>query len=128
MTASIAEQASGGPWMITLTNDTAKARGASDYQAIESVPSYDGPGASAEWIMEAPTIGGRVAPLAKYSVSTFKGAAVANSGGPLANPDFSIADGGYMVQHRSVVSIPSNPRKTGNDFNIAYGSTAPTAP
>lgn len=129
MTASIIEQAGGGPWTITLTNDTAEARGATDSSVTELVSSYDGPGASAEWIMEAPTIGGRVAPLADYGETNFTGAAVATSvGGTLTSPGFTIADGGYMVQHRSVVSIPSEPGTTRNDFNIAYGSAPPSAP
>jgi len=128
MTASIIEQ-NGGSWTITLTNDTAEAKGGTDSSVTEQVSTYDGPGASAEWIMEAPTIGGRVAPLADYGETGFTRAGVATSvGGRLASPNFTITDGGYMVQHRSIVSIPSGPGQAGNDFNIAYGSTAPTAP
>ena len=88
--------------------------------------TYTGPGASAEWILEAPTVGGRIAPLAHYSLTTFDPGTIDDN----ANPGLVASDGGEMVQgsRSHVVSIPSGPDTDTDGFNINYGSTAPSAP
>src|SRR5579864_8030027 len=46
-----------GTWTITIKDVTTGG-------SFSTVQSYSGPQTSAEWIEEAPTVGGRIAPLA----------------------------------------------------------------
>lgn len=113
ITASITK-GSGSSWAITITD----AR-----QSFTTTQTYTGPQTSAEWIEEAPTVGGRVAPLANYGQTTFDPGTV-NGGNPL----LTAADAGVMVQKQVQVSTPSNPDGDTDGFNVAYGATAPTPP
>ena len=115
MTASITH-GSGSAWTITITN---KSTGAS----FTTSKSYTGPQTSAEWIEEAPTVGGRVGTLANYGLATFDPGTV-NGQNPLLNPN----EGGVMVQKGVQVSTPSNPDIDTDGFNAKYGSTAPAPP
>ena len=115
MTASIVK-GSGSTWTITLT-DTSNGNN------FTSQKSYSGPGSSAEWIQEAPTVGGRIAPIAHFSLVTFDPGTV--NGG---NPHLVASDGGALVQKRSRVATPSNPDGDTDGFAVAYGATAPAPP
>jgi len=86
--------------------------------------TYAGPGTSAEWIEEAPSVGGRIAPLAHYSSPDTFDPGTANGG----NPGLTVADGGVMIQRRAQVSTPSIPDADTDGFNMAYGNTVPAAP
>ena len=114
MTASIAK-GSGSSWTITITDGS---------QTFTTVRSYSGPGSSVEWIEEAPSVGGRVAPLAKYSSPDTFDPGTANG----KNPGLTAGDGGVMIQKRVQVSTPSLPDSDTDGFNMAYGSTAPSRP
>jgi hypothetical protein len=114
MTASITK-GSGTSWTITITDGN---------QSFTTVQTYSGPGSSVEWIEEAPSVGGRVAPLAQYSSPDTFDPGTANG----ANPGLTAADGGVMVQKRVQVSTPSLPDKDTDGFNMAYGSATPPAP
>lgn len=116
MTANIT-QGSGSSWTISIT-DTTTNKGFTTNQ------TYTGPGSSAEWIEEAPTVGGRVATLAHYSSPDLFDPGTANGG----NPGLTTADSGAMVQKRVQVSTPSDPDHDTDGFNMAYGSTAPSPP
>ena len=117
MTASITEVPT-GQWTISITDATTGA-------TFTTAQSYSGPGSSAEWIEEAPTIGGHIATLAHYGQTTFDPGTV-NS----ASPNLVTSDGGVMIQHRTQVSTPSLPDNDAqpDEFNIAYGSTSPSPP
>jgi Peptidase A4 family len=119
MTATIG--GSGTSWTMTLADKSASH----PWSFTEGPITYTGPGASAEWIMEAPTVGGRIAPLANYSTLAFDGGTVNG-----AAPGLTANEGGEMVQGRQVVSTPSGPDKDAvpDGFAIAYGSTPPSAP
>lgn len=117
-------------WSITIADGT-------QWSFTESL-TYTGQRASAEWIVEAPTVGGRIATLANYnSPLTFNpdtiGAATINGS---ASPALTYSDGGEMVAvsgrgkfaQQQVVSIPSPPDSDADGFAIAYGMTAPAAP
>lgn len=111
-------QVSGTSWTSTL-NDTTE--GWSFTKAL----TYSGPGASAEWIMEAPTIGGRVGTIASYtSPMTFDPGSV-NGGNSLK---LVASEGGELIQQRTVVSVPSTPDSDSDGFNMAHGSTPPSPP
>ena len=115
MTASITRGVN-SVWTITIAD-------ASTGQSSTTIHTYTGPLTSAEWIEEAPTIGGRVATLAHYGSATFD-PGTANG----LTPGFTAADSGAMVQKGVQVSTPSVPDVEADGFNVAYGSTAPSAP
>jgi hypothetical protein len=114
MSASIS--GSGTSWSMTLANTS---RGWSFANPV----TYNGPGASAEWIMEAPTVGGHVAPIANYSTFPFDSGTVNG-----VSPSLVAANGGELIQGGVVTSIPSIPDNIGDGFNSAYGSTQPSPP
>jgi Peptidase A4 family len=113
MTASITQ---GSPWTITITDTTTGA-------SFTTAQSYSGPLTSAEWIEEAPTVGGRVAPLAHYGTTVFDPGAVNGN-----TPALITADGGVMIQHRAQVSTPSLPDGDTDGFGVQYGASVPSAP
>lgn len=115
MSASI-QETSPGQWTISLTDQT------KGWTATE-VENYSGPGTSAEWIEEAPTIGGHVATLANYGQTAFD-LGMANGHGP----GLVTSDGGVMIQRRVQVSTPSVPDADADGFGVAYGSAAPSPP
>jgi hypothetical protein len=105
-------QISGTQWGITLTDNT-------NGESFTTDQAYSGPASTAEWIVEALTVGGDVATLAPYS------------------PNVSFSDLGFigsatalqavvMVQASRQVSTPST--LTVNGFNVAYGNSPPAPP
>jgi len=127
MTANIAETAPGsGTWTIALSDAT---KG----WTFSTTVAYSGPGTSAEWITEAPTVGGRLAPLAHYSSPLTFDPGTITVGTTTASPNLIPVDGGEMIQGRSIVSVPSVPDTElkplqPDGFNMAYGSIAPAPP
>ncbi|MHB1980627.1 MAG: G1 family glutamic endopeptidase [Sulfobacillus sp.] len=115
MTASVAKNAN-GTWTIAISDVTAG-------WSFSTTQTYTGPGTSAEWIQEAPTIGGHVATLANYSPTTFDPGTVNG-----VNPGLVAADGGVMIQKRTQVSTPSLPDPDTDGFAVQYGSSIPAAP
>jgi Peptidase A4 family len=113
ITASITK-GSGSSWTITITDGS---------QKFTTTKTYTGPHTSAEWIEEAPSLGGRVAPLANYGHAKFDPGTVNN-----ANPKLTASEGGVMVQKNVPVSTPSTPDSDTDGFNMAYGATAPAPP
>ena len=105
-------------WTITLVNRTTGA-------AFSTTQAYTGPGASAEWIQEAPTVAGRVTTLARYGSTTFT--ATANG----RTPALALRNGGLMVQNGRHVSVPSVPDTATGRFTVhaaaVPGSAALTA-
>ena len=108
-------------WTISLTDSSE-----SPNWTFTMNETYTGPGASAEWIIEAPGVNGRVATLAHYSTTTFNLDSVNGT-----SPSLVAGDGGELVQgnffRSQVVSIPSGPAN-GDEFAMAYGSVAPAVP
>lgn len=115
MTASIT-QTSPGQFTISISDN----HGGS----FSIDQAYSGPLSSVEWIEEAPTVGGRIAPLAHYSSPDTFDPGTANG----ANPRLVASDGGVMIQGGAQVSTPSNPDSDTDGFNMAYGKTAPAPP
>lgn len=113
ITATVAK-VSGSTWKITITD------GSHSYSTTQT---YSGPQTSAEWIEEAPTVGGHVATLANYGHTTFDPGTVNGH-----NPLLTSSDGGLMVQKNHAVSTPSIPDADTDGFNAAYGAAAPAPP
>jgi hypothetical protein len=109
MSATITKDATGGTWTIALVNLTT----GEDFRTSQP---YLGSGASAEWIQEAPTVGGRTATLAQYSPFTFVGTANGR------NPGLVATNGGAMVQHGVTVSTPSLPNSRTGAFSVQRSS------
>ncbi|GEO26482.1 hypothetical protein AAC03nite_22670 [Alicyclobacillus acidoterrestris] len=116
MTAAIAKQAD-GTWQIQLANQT---RG---WTFLKNGIQYTGPQTSVEWIEEAPEVNGSITTLANYGQVMFSNITVNG-----ANPNLQISEAGVLVQGNQQLSTPSAPGPNGNDFNIAYGATQPSAP
>lgn len=128
--------AGGGNWTITLS-DTATQR----TWTFTKTLAYSGPGASAEWIVEAPTVGGRQSAIANYSQISgpmlfnpgYKAASTATgqvsiNNGLLVSPGLSFAtDSGQLVARTgrrsyTATSTPSYPDgSTQSAFNMANG-------
>ena len=115
MTAAITNDGN-GKWTITINDVTQN-------ETFTTTQAYTGPAESAEWIQEAPTIGGHVATLANYGQTTFYDGTVNGM-----KPGLVMSDGGVMIQHRRQVSTPSAPDRNKDGFNIAYGAATPVAP
>ncbi len=94
---------SAGVWTISLDNLTTG-------MAFVLTTAYDGPGSSAEWIQEAPTVGSKTAALASYGTTTFRATANGRS------PGFLASDGGVMVQAGLRVSLPTLPTSDRSGF------------
>jgi hypothetical protein len=121
MTASVTHR-SGSSWTMKITDTTTG-------QTFTTPPqTYNGPQTSAEWIEEAPTVGGRVGTLANYGQATFDPGTVTINNNNNANPYLTASDGGVMVQSGRQVSTPSSPDSDTDGFNARYGSTAPAPP
>lgn len=115
MSASVA-QVSGTSWSISIVDKTTG-------QSFSTTQTYTGPRTSAEWIEEAPTVGGHIATLAHYGPTTFDPGTVNGK-----SPGLTSADSGVMIQKNRQVSTPSTPDSDTDGFNMQYGSTAPAPP
>jgi Peptidase A4 family len=117
ITASVVESHS-GVWTITLHDVDGN-------QTFTTSPTgYANPGLSAEWIMEAPGVGGRQSTIAQYGSDVFDPGSVNGNSSPGLTP----VDGGVLVQKSAIVSIPSNPDSDADGFVIAHGSSQPSPP
>lgn len=109
-------QVSAGSWTITVTNHTTG-------QTFTKNLNYVSTHASAEWIHEAPTVGGGQARLASTSIATFdpgtvNGATVIGSAGTL-----------HEIQLVGPTkATPSNLDSDHNGFSVKDGGTAPSPP
>jgi len=103
----------GATWQISLTDNTTG-------QGFTTDQSYHGPANSAEWIVEAPSIGNTIATLGAFTPNVaFSGLSV--NGVQMALDRLFMVDSG-----NNVISSPSPLDQTG--FNVAYGPNAPAAP
>lgn len=124
-------------WDITISDTT----NATKHWTFTTQQAYNGPGSSAEWVMEAPEVGGRIATLAHYTISPpvntgdFDSAGVLSSIVSSGTPTYTPAglnytnDSGVMIQNGAQVSTPGNPDSPAlTAFNAAYGATLPATP
>jgi hypothetical protein len=120
-------------WQIAIADTTKKWH-------FQTGQAYNGPGTSAEWILEAPSVGGRVASLNPYTINTPAGAGDFDTAGTLSTiggnsvPTYQNAglnynnDAGAMIQNNVQVSTPGNPDHSLNAFDVQYGANTPARP
>lgn len=108
MSSSVVKEAASS-WKITLVDHTTGVR-------FTKTVSYSGPGASAEWIEEAPTVGGSQATLADFGHVTFTNGTVDSKAVHLTS-----SEGGALVnQSGKIVAEPSAPDSNGRGFTDTY--------
>ncbi len=114
-------QVSGTLWQISVTDDTTG-------QSFTTQQIYTGPGASAEWIAEAPAFApaGTTDPNAATITALGDYTPDITFGNLLVNGSATGLDAVAMIQNGAIVSVPSP--LTANGFTVAYGSTAPPGP
>jgi hypothetical protein len=120
-------------WVVTLSDTT---RG----WTYTTKQGYNGAGTSAEWVVEAPEVGNRIATLAHYTITPPTGSGdfdnagvlstIVSSGTPVytgANLNYQ-NDSGVMIQNSVQVSTPGDPDALLTAFNAGYGSAVPPTP
>lgn len=105
-------------WTITIKNLTQN-------WSFSTTQTYSGAQSSAEWIVEPPTIGGTISPLADFGTMSFF-----NNTQNSINPNHSYATDSINMldQSNNVISTPSTPSASLDAFSVSYGSVAPTPP
>ena len=100
----------------------------------------NGAGSSAEWVMEAPEVGGKIATLAHYTISPPAGLGDFDNAGILTGtvssgtPNYTTAglnyqnDSGVMIQNGAQVSTPGDLDTALSAFDADYGSPDPPTP
>lgn len=106
----------GTSWTITIADATTG-------KSFTTTQTYTGAQTSAEWIEEAPSVGGRIATLAHFTGATFDSGTVNG-----ADAGLTASEAGVMVQHGVQVSTPSAPDADTDGFAVAYGAKAPAPP
>ncbi|KAA9165867.1 hypothetical protein FPZ12_005160 [Amycolatopsis acidicola] len=107
ITASVAKS-SGTKWVISLTDDTTG-------KSWSATKTYSGAGQSAEYVQEAPTVGGSQAAVAHFSTFSFSGLTVNG-----ANPGLVSSEKIILRQNNVDYSTPSDPNSAGNGFSVSY--------
>jgi Peptidase A4 family len=120
-------------WVISIS-DTTKG------WSFTTDQGYNGPGSSAEWIVEAPEVNGSIAALSHYTFNPpantgdFDQAGVLTSVVTSGSPTYTgaslnyAADAGVMIQNNVQVSTPGDPDTARTAFNADYGSAVPSTP
>jgi Peptidase A4 family len=114
ITASIARVGS-GRWRITIRDSRSGS--------YSTTRSFGGPGASAEWIEEAPIVLGHSTPLAAHGRVVFD-----NVKADGVDPHLRASEGGAMIRRGMIVDIPSVPDADGNGFALVEQGTPPSRP
>jgi hypothetical protein len=106
---------SSGRWRIVVKD----ARSGS----YATTRAYSGSASSAEWIEEAPIVGGRTTLLAAHSAVVFDHASLDSR-----NPDLVSQDAGAMIRRGVLADTPSAPDADADGFALAEQATSPPRP
>lgn len=93
-------------WLISLQNLTQN-------WTFRSFKRYTGPQASAEWIVEAPQVGGYNTRLARLTPVTFTRCRINGT-----IPNLTQADGVVLVHRNRIISVPTRAGQTGGTFVV----------
>ena len=114
MSVTIA-RVSSGRWRIVVSD----ARSGT----YATTRAYSGSASSAEWIEEAPVVGGRITQLAVHGTIVFDHASLDGR-----NPGLATDDAGAMIRRGVLVDTPSAPDADGDGFALAEQATPPARP
>jgi len=106
---------SSGRWRIVVKD----ARSGS----YATTRAYSGSASSAEWIEEAPIVGGRTTLLAAHSTVVFDHASLDGR-----NPGLVSLDAGAMIRRGFLADTPSAPDADADGFALAEQATSPPRP
>jgi len=109
-------QATSTTWTIDLDDVTQSE----SFTTTQTYPPSGAAETSAEWIVEAPLVGGAQALLADYTPTTFTNLSVVGSD----SEQTELA----LFQNSDFVSVPSGTAEGGTSFNLTYGDTIPYPP
>ena len=98
-------------WEVSITDVTSG-------NTASGATSYDGPGASAEWITEAPEVNGILSTLADFGTVNFSDLGVTGTGGSLVTM--------AMANTAAVEAYPTAYQASTDAFSVVYGP--PPAP
>ena len=106
------DETSAGIWTISIADVTSN-------QGFSQAFSYSGPGASAEWIEEAPTdSSGNVAPLADFGTAEFDNLKIGGSGLSSASASYA-----YMTDTAgNIIAYPNSFDAATDSIQINFGS------
>jgi hypothetical protein len=117
-----------GQFLLSIT-DTSKSN--DSFSIYETSAATQNPGAqrsTAEWIVEAPSVGGSIAKLASFSQVTFTNASATINGvtgginsSSWQNQALNIGSSGKAQDITSVLAL------SGSEFSVTYGSSSPSA-
>lgn len=93
-------------WCITLCNLTRE-------WTFRTRQRYNGPQSSAEWIVEAPLVGGVTSTLARLSSIPFTRCRINGR-----RPGLTPSEAGVLVQNKIPVAVPSCPNPCGDAFTV----------
>ena len=117
MTAGIAYADFGAVGIIRITDTTTG-------QTFTTQQTYKGPGASAEWILEAPYLGSRPTRLDGDRAGHVRPRHCERQ----AKAKLTLANRGHMANGSHTIAMPSKPDSDTDGFTVADGSTAPAPP
>ncbi len=126
ITASVTYTGSGN-FVLKITDNTSKK----SFTTTQNTTATQSPTASqnsAEWIVEAPTVGGRQASVADFGTITFTNAsATINSvAGPINDSAWQNEAIDMVSSKGSLLDSTSALNSSGTGFTVTYGSTAAT--
>jgi hypothetical protein len=104
ITATIAKS-TGSTWKITISD--------AGHGSYTTTRTYGGHGTSAEWIVEAPVVDFRQAPLAEHGPVTFDHLTVNGK-----NPGLTSSESGVLVQFHRRVAVPTGPDAQRDGFTV----------
>jgi len=116
MQASVV-QTSPGIWTITINDTTSN-------QGFSRAFNYSGPGASAEWIEEATTIGYQIGTLADFGAVQFSNLGFGVSGANTASANYVAMEDASG----NIIAYPATFDATNDSQQIIYGSPPTTPP
>jgi len=117
-TVAVSIVKNGGTWEIDVTDGSA-------WWYKVWISGWSIPGASAEWIVEDPTVGGQLPALAWFTPVTFDQGTLDG-----ASPGLVPSEGGQMYSSASTATAtPSNPDPVDADgFTVVRGPVQPPPP
>jgi hypothetical protein len=113
--------ATGGEWSIVVTDLNTNL-------TATTTQGYSGPGATAEFLQERPTINSKLVPLAHFTAVTFLNARVNTQ-----SPRFTTHNAIFLLDVNNpfaadLVSTTSKPNQAGNGFTVANITSVPPEP